>query len=109
MFDGIYKKLERELHEKKNKMAEIITISNSAYEARDKAQAEMMALKAQADREQMEFEEKWASLGHLIEKDRKMKDFLKLKDASKDGTAGTHACLVQLRSLKLLVVCVRSQ
>lgn len=32
VFDGIYKKLERELHEKKNKMAEIIEVSNSAYE-----------------------------------------------------------------------------
>jgi hypothetical protein len=41
--------LERELHDKKNKMAEIIEISNAAYEARDKAQAEMIALKQQAD------------------------------------------------------------
>ena len=56
VFDGIYKKLENELHEKKNKMAEIIEISNAAYEARDKAQAEMIALKAQADKEQQKFE-----------------------------------------------------
>jgi len=35
VFDGIYKKLERELFEKKNKMADIIEVSNSAYEVRD--------------------------------------------------------------------------
>jgi hypothetical protein len=54
-------------------MAQIIEISNSAYEARDNAQAEMLALKAQADREQSNFENEWSQLGQLIEKDRKMK------------------------------------
>ena len=39
VFDGIYKKLQHELGEKKRKMAEIIEIANVAYEARDRAQA----------------------------------------------------------------------
>ena len=34
MFDSIYKKLERELNDKKTQMAQIIEVSNSAYEAR---------------------------------------------------------------------------
>jgi len=87
VFDGIYKKLERELHEKKNKMAEIIEISNTAYEARDQAQSEMLSLKAQADKEQSEFESKWEQLGALIEKDRKMKDFIKLKEREKTSSS----------------------
>lgn len=37
MFDQIYKKLEKELEEKKREMANIIEVSNSAYEARDAA------------------------------------------------------------------------
>lgn len=80
VFDGIYRKLEKELHDKKNKMAQIIEISNAAYEARDAAQAEMIALKAQADKEQSTFEQEWSQLGQLIEKDRKMKDFIKSKE-----------------------------
>ena len=40
-------------------MARIIEISNKAYEARDAAQAEMSALKGQADKEQQEFEQEW--------------------------------------------------
>jgi hypothetical protein len=32
-FDNVYKKMERELHEKKKEMANIIEISNIAYEA----------------------------------------------------------------------------
>jgi hypothetical protein len=48
VFDKIYKKLERELAEKKKEMARIIEISNKAYEARDAAQQEMAGLKAQA-------------------------------------------------------------
>jgi hypothetical protein len=54
-------------------MAQIMEISNAAYEARDHAQAEMIALKSQADKEQANFELEWAQLAQLIEKDRKMK------------------------------------
>ena len=76
VFDQIYKKLEKELAEKKKEMARIIEISNKAYEARDAAQQEMAALKHQADKEQAEFEKEWKELGKMIEQDRKMKDFL---------------------------------
>merc|ERR1712166_1041568 len=48
VFDNIYRKLERELHEKKKKMANIIELSNQAYEARDQAQMEIAAIQ-QAD------------------------------------------------------------
>ncbi len=77
VFDQIYKKLEKELAEKKKEMARIIEISNKAYEARDAAQQEMAALKHQADKEQVEFEKEWKELGKMIEQDRKMKDFMK--------------------------------
>eukprot|EP00742_Colponemidia_sp_Colp-10_P000533 GILJ01000580.1.p1 GENE.GILJ01000580.1~~GILJ01000580.1.p1 ORF type:complete len:574 (-),score=156.25 GILJ01000580.1:1098-2819(-) len=79
IFDNIYKKLEKELHEKKKEMANIIEIANSAYEARDQAQNQLGALKQQADKEQAEFEREWRELNRLIEQDRKMKDFMKLK------------------------------
>ena len=52
VFDGIYKKLQHELSEKKKRMAEIIEVANVAYEARDRAQAEIGQLKLQAEREQ---------------------------------------------------------
>jgi chromosome segregation ATPase len=77
VYDQIYKKLEKELAEKKKEMARIIEISNKAYEARDAAQSEMQALKAQADKEQSDFEAEWKELGKMIEQDRKMKDFMK--------------------------------
>eukprot|EP00753_Platysulcus_tardus_P000813 PLAT10730.2.p1 GENE.PLAT10730.2~~PLAT10730.2.p1 ORF type:complete len:579 (-),score=344.83 PLAT10730.2:133-1869(-) len=77
VFDGIYKKLERELHEKKRDMAAVIEESNEAYKARDRAHAEMAALKMQADKEQAEFEAEWKELGKMIEADRRMKDMLK--------------------------------
>ena len=78
----MYKKLERELHEKKREIASVIDVSNIAYEARDQAriatpralripasdaladargpaaqaQNEIAALRAQADKEQAAFE-----------------------------------------------------
>jgi len=70
VFDSIYKKLERELDHKKKEMANIIEISNSAYESRDQAQQEMQALKKQLEEEQAAFEEEWKDLGRIIEADR---------------------------------------
>jgi len=100
VFDGIYRKLERELHEKKNKMAQIIEISNAAYEARDKAQAEMIALKSQADSEQQKFELEWSQLGQLIEKDRKTKDFYKSKEKEGSATGGGDPQLDEEQKLR---------
>merc|ERR1711871_1590601 len=73
VFDSIYKKLERELDHKKKEMANIIEISNSAYESHDQAQQEMQALKKQLEEEQAAFEEEWKDLGRIIEADRARK------------------------------------
>jgi len=79
VFDDIYRKLENELQQKKKEMANIIEQANAAYEARDAAQAQMAALKQQADREHIEFEKEWKELGKLIANDKKMKEFMKSK------------------------------
>lgn len=51
VFDGIYRKLERELGEKKREMARIIEQANASYQAREASITDMAKLKAQADRE----------------------------------------------------------
>merc|ERR1712164_196275 len=79
VFDDIYRKLENELQQKKKEMASIIEQANAAYEARDSAQAQMAALKQQADKEHAEFEKEWRELGKLIENDKKMKEFMRQK------------------------------
>jgi chromosome segregation ATPase len=56
VFDGIYKKLERDLHEKKNEMTVIINDSKHAYEERDKLQQQMESLQASAQSERSDFE-----------------------------------------------------
>jgi len=76
VFDGIYKKLQHELAEKKKRMAEIIEVANVAYEQRDRAQTEIGQLKLQAEKEQQEFESEWKELGRKLEEDRKRQDFL---------------------------------
>jgi len=83
VFDSIYKKLEQELQQKKKEMANIIEQANAAYEARDQAQAQMAALKQQADKEHQEFEREWKELGRLIENDKKMKEFMRQKERHK--------------------------
>jgi len=90
VFDGIYKKLQHELSEKKKRMAEIIEVANVAYEARDKAQSEIQQLKLTAEKEQADFESEWKELGRKLEEDRKRQDFLarerqKMMDAGQRG------------------------
>merc|ERR1712057_13855 len=85
VFDDIYRKLENELQSKKKEMANIIEQANAAYEARDSAQAQMAALKQQADKEHAEFEKEWTELGRLIENDKKMKEFMRQRHRQQEG------------------------
>merc|ERR1712178_176903 len=85
VFDEIYRKLENELQQKKKEMANIIEQANAAYEARDSAQAQMAALKQQADKEHVEFEKEWKELGRLIENDKKMKEFMRQRHRQQDA------------------------
>jgi len=85
VFDDIYRKLENELQQKKKEMANIIEQANAAYEARDSAQAQMAALKQQADKEHAEFEKEWTELGRLIENDKKMKEFMRQRHRQQEG------------------------
>lgn len=74
VFDEIQQKLARELQEKKKQMAQVIEVSNVAYEARDQAQNEINLLKAQTDREQGAFESEIRELNRMIEQDKKLKE-----------------------------------
>lgn len=57
VFEGIYRKMEKQLVDRKKAMAAIIEASNKAYEARDSAQMEIAAIQQSMSREKQEFEE----------------------------------------------------
>jgi chromosome segregation ATPase len=83
VFDNIYKKMERELQEKKKDMAKVIESSNAAYEDGDEAQRELAALKAthqlKMHRSEAEFEE----LEKLIQQNEKLNE--KINAKNKEG------------------------
>jgi hypothetical protein len=56
-FENIYRKMERELQDRKRQMAEIIELSNQSYEQRDTYQMEIAAIEQANRKEQEEFEE----------------------------------------------------
>ena len=72
VFDNIYRKLERELHDKKKQMANIIELSNLSYEQRDNSQMEIAAIEQANRKEQEDFEEQMLELGRLLEHDLKI-------------------------------------
>lgn len=67
VFENLYRKMERELLEKKKQMSEIIEMSNQAYEARDTYQMEIAAIESANRKEQEEFEEQMVELGRLLD------------------------------------------
>lgn len=56
VFDNVYKRLERSLHEKKKEMAAIVEDSKVACQLRDKARSELTNIKQQAEVAKLEFE-----------------------------------------------------
>ncbi|KAI9341143.1 hypothetical protein BDR26DRAFT_895225 [Obelidium mucronatum] len=83
VFDNIYRKFEKELLEQKKQMAEIIEMSNSAYEARDEAQAKIIALREKADKEYQAYIQEIKELDRALEQDRKLKEFMATKVADR--------------------------
>lgn len=79
VFDAIYKKLEKELHEKKKEMQAIVEDSKIAYQNRDKAQSEMISLQHHADKERAEFEGEFKELGELIKQQQAVLEQMRLR------------------------------
>lgn len=61
----------------------IIERAEKAYMQREQAKKEMNDLKKEAEKEQEEFEKEWNKLGQLIEKDKQVKDFIKMQEQQK--------------------------
>ena len=103
VFDVIYKKIERDLHEKKKEMTAIINDSKNAYQARDKSQSEMRNLQSQAEKERSDFELEFKELGDLIKQQQIMLEQLRLKQFERTNDENVVAASVsEERSGELL-------
>jgi len=74
VYQTVYKKLDKELVDKKAQMDDIVTDSKKAFEAREMAQREISDLRDKAEKEQEKFEREWKELGKMIEEERRAKD-----------------------------------
>lgn len=79
VYDSVYKRLERCLHEKKKEMGLVIEDAKRVCVARDKAKSDLVIMKQQAEKEKAEFEREWRELGRLIEEDRHTREAMKKK------------------------------
>jgi len=89
IFDNLYKKLEKELHEKRKNMASIIESANTAYEERDKANEHIDNLKQQAKRETNDFERELKEISHAMVKSQKALDYIKMTKAQGEESEKT--------------------
>ncbi|GBG30062.1 Coiled-coil domain-containing protein 63 [Hondaea fermentalgiana] len=91
IFDGIYKKLEKEMHSEKKEMARLVQECNRAYMERDEVKQEISKLKVQAEKEEEAFQAEWKRLGDLIEQDKRAKDLNQLPAEGPSKTDSTDS------------------
>jgi hypothetical protein len=73
IFDGVYKKLEWQLHENKLRIKELDKQAETASEARDTAKDELRKITEEAEQARVDFEKHWRQLGEEIAADRAAK------------------------------------
>lgn len=96
VFEGLYKKLEKQMNENKQEIAEIIESSTASYDARDDAQAKMMALKEKSDKDLAQYNMELKELMRIIDHDRKLKEFMGIK--SEDRSDANEGMLPSKKS-----------
>jgi coiled-coil domain-containing protein 63/114 len=69
VFDGIYRRMEKELHETKKKMAEAIEASNTSYEIRVNAEFQAAEVRSAMTRDRREFQSMVEELDEKIEEE----------------------------------------
>lgn len=101
VFDNIYKKMEKELQEKKKAMARIIEASNSAYEEGDEAKKELAALKVQHQLRMQRYEAEFEELEKLLQQNDKLNEKINsTKKENGDGMLGASMNLDDERNSK---------
>jgi hypothetical protein len=80
-FDGVHKRLERQLFEKKKEMADIIEESNVCYEERTTCEQEKKAIYEQQKEDRAYFESESQQLDQEIEKCDQLADFFRVPGA----------------------------
>ena len=87
VFDSLHRKFERDLLEEKRRVAEVVEASNATYEARDEAQAKIVALRERAEKEGAAYAQEIKELDRALEQDKRLKEFMaaKIAERTKDS------------------------
>ncbi|KAL9656853.1 hypothetical protein ABK040_004387 [Willaertia magna] len=80
VFDSIYKKMEKELQEKKKEMAKIIELSNSAHEERGQAVEELKSIKSKHQDEMLKIEIEREQLDGLLKEAERVTEKLQQRE-----------------------------
>jgi len=94
VFDSIYRKLDKELHEKKKQMANIIELSNLSYEQRDNYQMEIAAIEQANRKEQTDFDDQMVTLSELLHEE--MRKDMEAMHSTQASAAGTQAHMTSM-------------
>ncbi|EDQ92324.1 uncharacterized protein MONBRDRAFT_17015 [Monosiga brevicollis MX1] len=92
VFDGLHRKLEKELTQHRRDIAELVAQSQQAYDARDEAHHRMSMLEEKSAKELNQHDADIKALKRTLEHDRKLKSFMgvKAQPRGQDELAASH-------------------
>ncbi|XP_067945851.1 outer dynein arm-docking complex subunit 1-like [Watersipora subatra] len=90
-FEGMHKKLDKELTSLRRQIAEEIDQSTISYDTRDEAQAKMILLKERADKDLQQHNAEMKELVRILDHDRKLKEFMGIKGQERQEDAQLKA------------------
>ena len=79
LFEGLFKRLTKELDQTQVEIRDVIKVSTQAFEQRDEAQTKMHALKERSEKDQKQHDIEMKELQRIISHDNKMKEFMFIK------------------------------
>ncbi|XP_031560443.1 coiled-coil domain-containing protein 63-like [Actinia tenebrosa] len=78
-YENCHKKLDKVYQDYKRQASELIETSTAAYDARDEAQAKMLALKEKNDKDIAQYKTEFMELERIIDHERRLKEFMRVK------------------------------
>ncbi|XP_030400691.1 coiled-coil domain-containing protein 114 [Gopherus evgoodei] len=78
-FEHLYRRLERELQEKRKAIGAVIDSSSSAFDARDEAQTKLGQLRDKAEKDLAQHGAEMKELQRVLDHDRRLRNFLDVK------------------------------
>ncbi|KAM8758105.1 coiled-coil domain-containing protein 114 isoform 2-T2 [Acanthopagrus schlegelii] len=96
-FQQLQKRLEKELHDIRKKIGEIVSLSTAAYDVREEAMSKMTMMREKAVKDLAQFNTEMKELERVIAHEWSLKEFMTTKCSERSGQETVHRQMSELK------------